>query len=326
MVKTCPKCGTVNSDDIFWCTNCNYKLLSKIRSKLEFEQEEFKKEQQQNYENKKSMQKEFSFDDVPLYKPEKNRYIFSMLKIPFAIIFVAVLIFSTFYFVSNIGQGTDFWDKFGGCPWDENNLPWSNNDFPWVESLSMDNILNSWDGSYDFSDIGQMNDDYWFEGNTIKTNTGWTFTINEVMDCSYTAKVLDYYVYNKDNVIYQPCELFSQVDIFFGFDDLIDHPEKYPYRVVSHFYRGVYVECSGSSQASNYFMSHCTNTHIIPHSQQVINTLMTIQKGDIVEISGSYVNVFGQQTGSRTQYSWTTDTVIGNSNCEIILLDNIIIH
>jgi hypothetical protein len=316
MVKICPKCKNENPDDAFWCENCKNRLIQNI-----IKNEKTYDDYEKTTETKKQ-KTILPYED----KLSKRQVTLSMLKIPFAIIFIAVLIFSTFYFITNVVK-TDFdWDQYGGCPWDENNLPWDNSNFPWVQDLSMDNILNSLDGSYEFTDIGQINNDYWFIGDSIKTQTGWTFTITKVEDCSYTAKVLDYYVYNKGDVIYQPSEIFSPIDIFLGFEDILEHPEKYPYRVVSHFYRGVFVQCTASNAyEQNYFMTHCTNTHIIPHSQEVINTLMNIEIGDIITISGSYVDVYGSHSGDNTKYSWTTDTVIGNPHCEIILLDSVIL-
>jgi len=312
MVKICPKCGTNNDESNFWCNKCSYRLIN--NGTLEEKSINEKKDDLR-------LHKEY---DLPYDDTVRKKNIYgSMLKIPIAIAIVAILIFASFYFITNLGDENFDWDRFGGCPWDENFLPWDNSDFPWVESLDFDNIFDSWGASHDFSDIGEMNKDYWFEEDSIVTNTGWTFTLTKVEDCSYTAKVLDYYVYNKDNLIYQPSELFSQVDIFLGFDDIINNPEKYPYDVESYFYRGVYVRCTGSSEAQAYFYSHVTNTHIIPHSQEVLNKIKTIGKGDIVTFTGSYVNVHGQRDNDDTTYSWNTDTNIGDSNCEIILLDSI---
>jgi hypothetical protein len=246
-----------------------------------------------------------------------------MLKIPFAIIFVVVLIFSSYYFITNIGKTNFDYEEFGGCPWDANNLPWFNNDFPWTKNLNIDNIYNSWGGSHEFKDIGQINQDYWFTENTINTKTGWTFTISKAKDCDFKAIVLDYYVYNKDNTIYEAVELFSPVDILFGYDDIVDNPENYPYQIISHFYRGVFYRCVGTSSYCTYFSSHFSNTHIIPHNQDVYNKLLSINVGDVISLSGSYVNIYGSDSSENTQYSWTTDTVIGNSHCEIILVDSL---
>ena len=56
---------------------------------------------------------------------------------------------------------------------------------------------------------------------------------------------------------------------------------------------------------------------------QILNKLKTIDIGDIVTINGSYVNVYGRQGNNDITYSWTTDTNIGDSNFEIILVDSI---
>jgi hypothetical protein len=303
MVKICPKCGTNNNDSSFWCNKCNNRLIENRIRKEEFIDEDY---------------------DLPYDSTLKQRNIFSsMVKIPIAIAVIAIIIFSSIYFITNIGVDDFDWDRFGGYPWNEDYLPWENIDFPWVKSLSIDDITNSWDGSYVFSDISEIDDDYWFEGDSIITKTGWTFNITKVKDCNYKAKILDYYVYNKDCPIYKPSEIISQVDIFFGFDDIIENPNKYPYNVIYHFYRGVYVDCKGTSEAQAYFLNHVTNTHIIPHNQEVLNKLKTIDIGDIVTLTGSYVDIYGRHVDDDTTYSWKTDTEIGDSDCEIILVDSI---
>jgi len=305
MVKICPKCSSKNPDESFWCQNCNSKLIKKRNPK------------EKNYLN----------ETETLYEDKLSKsYYFSILKIPFAIILVAIIIFASYHVVTNIGKGTFDMDRFTDYPWDETYLPWDNNNFPWIEGLNINNIQNSYSASYDFTDIGEINEDYWFEGDTIKTKTGWTFTVSEEMDCNYQAKILEYYVYNKDAVKYEPSEIISPLDIFFGFDDIINNPEKYPYKIETHFYRGVYVTCYGSSTDQAYFMNHVTNTHLIPHSKEVQDQLTKIKTGEIVTLSGNYVNLHGTHQNDNTQYTWSTDTVIGNYDCEIILIDSFTIN
>jgi len=308
MVKICPKCGAKNYDDAFWCSDCNARLMqNKVNKELPPEEEPEK----YDYE-----------DELPYTDTVRGRDVHSsIIKIPLILIVVGSLIFASYYFVSNIGETNFNWDRYGGCPWDENNLPWINNDFPWVESLSIDDVFNSVTTSQNFQDVGEFNQDYWLQGNSITTSDGWAFTISKVKQFSYTARVLGYQIYNKDDLIYNPTEIFSQMDLFLGFEDIVDNPDSYPYKVVGYFYRGVWYQCDASSY---YFSTHSSNTHIIPHTQSILNTLKSISLGDVVTMSGYYVNVYGSSGGNS--YSWTTDTEIGNTHCEIILLDSISIN
>jgi hypothetical protein len=316
MVKICQKCGMGNDDSSFWCNKCGEQLIKKSSQEVDNKNE--KKEEKQ------AIQVEEYDYSQPYDDLLKKRYKFTLnSKKSFTMIIILVIITSSFFILYNIG-GSDFdWDRFGGCPWDQNFLPWNNSNFPWIKGLNMNNVYNSWENSHYFKDIGEINSDYWFEGNTIITDSGWTFYLTKVENCSYKGKILDYYVYNKDCPIYQPSELFSPVDILFGFDDIISYPEKYPYKIESYFYRGVYVRCTGSSDAKDYFLIHVTNTHLIPRSQEILNKLITVDIGDIVTINGSYVDVYGQHINNDITYSWTTDTKIGDSNSEIILIDSI---
>jgi hypothetical protein len=314
MVKICPKCRKQNPDDVFWCENCNNRLIQNI-IKNETTYNDVEKTTEKPIKQKTTL----PYQD----KLSKKQVALSMLKIPFAIIFAAVLIFSTFYVITNVVK-TDFdWEKYGGYPWDENNLPWEGLDFPWTESLTIDDVFDSVTTSQEIREIAEINQDYWFQGDTIRTKKGWTFSLNKVKNFSYHAKVLGYKYYNKDDLIYQPSEIISPMDIFLGFDDIITNPQNYPHHVVSYCYRGVYYQYTGSS-GYTYFTTHQTNTHVIPHSASVLNTLKTISLGDVVSMSGFYVNVHATHEDGASG-SWTTDTEIGNTHCEVILLDNIII-
>jgi hypothetical protein len=316
MVKICQKCGMRNDDTSFWCNKCGEQIIRKSS------QEEDKTNE--NKEEKQTIQVE-EFDYTQLYdgKLKKSYKLFLKFKKPITCITILIIIISSIFIIFNIG-GSDFnWDRFGGCPWDRDFLPWNNSNFPWIKGLNMNNVYNSWENSHYFEDIGLINSDYWFENDTIITISGWTFNLTKVKNCSFKGIILDYYVYNKDSPIYQPSELFSPVDVFLGFNDLMDHPENYPYKVESYFYRGVYVRYTGPSDAEDYFKTHITNTHLVPYTQEILNKLKTIDIRDIVTINGSFVDVYGRHSNNDNFYSWTTDTIIGNSNFEIILVDSI---
>lgn len=315
MVKKCIKCGTNNQDEAFWCINCNNKLIeNKEIQDIEQEVEQIKEKQKLRTEDY----------ELPYQEKLSRRHVtYSMLKKPIALLIVVALVLSIFYMFSSFKASEFNWDKYGGCPWDENNNPWQNLDFPWAEDYKIDDILSSQIGSHNFNNVGEINVDYWFEGEKIKTSTGWTFTIINVQDISYQARILDYYVYNKDGTYYNPTESFSQVDILFGYEDIVSNPDSYPYRIISHFYRGVFFQTTGSQTSRDYFSTHYSNTHLIPHNQDVLNQLKQIDVGDVLSITGSYVNVYGEHNSYNQKYTWTTDTEIGNVNCEIILIDTI---
>jgi len=316
MVKICPKCGESNTEENFWCSKCNSRLFEPSSPEENFIDDEIIEEKQE-IDN-------FEYNNTPNYHTTKNKEaVFSMLKVPISILLVLGIIIACYFAFFSVDLDGFNWERYGGYPWDENILPWDNNELPWTEGLSLDNLHDSWGSSHAFSDISDFNSDFWFEGENIKTNEGWTFRYEKVLDVSFEAVVLDYYVYNKDSIIYQPSEIISPVDIFFGHDDLVDNSGNYDYQVVQNFYRGVFFQTSGDGPSQSYFKNHVTNTHIIPHSDSILTILKTIQIGDVVTVSGSYVNVYGSHSSDAATYTWETDTQVGNWNCEIILIDSI---
>ncbi len=314
MLKICPKCGAENPDEAFWCENCKTKLVEKVS---------IDGEKLRPTNNTELARDEKLRNYVVSLQSKESRIqpVIAFLKIPLIIIFVIALIGSSYYFISNLSIDEFNWEAYD-FPWDNDNLPWDNNDFPWISDLSIDTITDTLGGSQEFIDVGQFNEDYWFDGDTIYTSD-WIFTIDKVVDCSFEGIVLDTHVYNKDDLIYHPTEIFSPIDIFFGYDDIVTNPEDYTYRVVGRSYRVILWEITGSSYSQNYFRAHTSNTHIIPRTEEVFNMLPLINVKDVVTIKGSYVNVHGRHISENIQYSWETDTLIGNSHCEIILVDTI---
>ena len=317
MVKICPECGESNSDENFWCKKCNHRLIEPIKSEETVFKEEEIKEEEKEFDT-------FNYNTKPVFNTTKNKEaLFSMLKKPIEIILILAVIISCYFAFFSVDLDEFNWDRYGGYPWDENSLPWDDNELPWTEGLSLDNLKESWGGSHSFSDISDFGSDFWFEGENIKTNEGWTFRYGKVKEVSFEAIVLDYYVYNKDSIIYKPSEIISPVDIFFGHGDIVDNLGNYDYQVVQNFYRGIFFQVNGELQSQNYFKNHVTNTHIIPHSQSVLTILKTIQIGDVLTVTGSYVNVYGSHSSDSRTYTWETDTEIGNWNCEIVLIDSV---
>ena len=309
MVKICPNCASENSDDSFWCKDCNTKLVSRIS--------EVEKEIDKGDYNEKSEEK-FDFDNSDTYVGKSYRY--SFFKIPIIIIFVCILIYTSYYFVSNIETDKYNWDQVGGFPLDNTDLFWEDNGLPWTENLKIENAIEPLSSSYSFSDIGEFGTDYWFSGNNIETSDGWTFEYQKVKDCEFEAVVLNYYVYNKDGLYYYPSEIFSPLDIFFGHDDIVKNPNNYKYSILNNFYRGVQWTCHSDNYP--YFKSHTTNTHLIAHNKNVLSNMKNIEIGNVVSVTGSYVNLNGRHPSDSRTYTWTTDDQIGNYHCEIILIES----
>jgi len=325
MTKNCPKCGYENPENAFWCINCNSKLIT---NQLETSNIDTSEDSESQTEEQK-IKLPYTTDQ------SKSGLLFNTLKVPITIIIIATIIASSFYIIASNNMNMDFdwnryggpienfdWDKYGGCPWDENSIPSLNNDFPWA-NVNSDDPSKSLGASHEFTDIGKIDVDYWFNGDNIKTNTDWTFTMSKVKDCDFDAIALDYYVYNKDDSVYNPTEIFSPIDIFFGYNDVVENPQKYPYKILNHLYRVIFFQCTGDAYAQNYFYLHCSNTHIIPHNKEVFDKLLTINVGDVISLSGYYVNVYGSNSQDNMRCSWDTDTEIGNWHCEIILVDTI---
>lgn len=67
--------------------------------------------------------------------------------------------------------------------------------------------------------------------------------------------------------------------------------------------------------------THSANMHLIPASDAVKSVLDKIRKGDIIEISGSLVNVMSNNDGWHWKSSQTrTDT--GRGACELIWVES----
>ena len=52
--------------------------------------------------------------------------------------------------------------------------------------------------------------------------------------------------------------------------------------------------------------------------------MLELEEGDMVEITGTLVDIVGEIEGN--EYLWSTDIRMGNGECEIILVDNITVN
>jgi hypothetical protein len=169
----------------------------------------------------------------------------------------------------------------------------------------------------------QINEDFWFDGNFLNTSEGWSFTLTKVKNYTLEGRILATKIYDKNNFPYDPCNIFSPIDLFIGIGDVQTNPGSYDYSITSFNHRVVtwYMNYDDINDYY-YFRSHTGNNHIIPHNAEVLNTLANnISRGDVVILEGSLVNLYG--TKGNQYWKWTTDTSIGNYNCEIILVDRI---
>ena len=168
-----------------------------------------------------------------------------------------------------------------------------------------------------FTDVGEFGEDYWFEGDTLKTKDGWTFKITEVAACDIECVALAVNVYHIHDFPSRPINTFSPLDIWIGVDDVRENTSDYDYEVRSYDDRHISWSLKGDN--FEYFRAHTGNTHIVPHNKEVAEAIMTIEEGDKLTLEGYFVNFYG--TKDDKTYEWTTDTTIGNYDCEIILLD-----
>lgn len=264
----CTNCGTDNSEDDFWCKNCNKNLVKNFPSQMiETEAPE------STYISNTELQ------NSPLDFYKTRRYGIKFL------IFVVVGIILITVIAAYVSLNVDF--NFGG--------------------------INC-----------KINEDFWFEEKYLNTSDGWTFTMNKVKDYTLNGIVLGLKLYNKNEFPYRPINIFSPIDLVIGVDDVKLNPEKYPY-TISYFYRGYLVKFQSKNAAeSEYMKTHMGNNHIIPHNETVLSKLQNISINDNVIIEGSLVSLYG--TRGDQNYQWNTDTKIGNYDCEIILVDRIILE
>jgi hypothetical protein len=171
----------------------------------------------------------------------------------------------------------------------------------------------------------KVNDDFWFNGTQLYTDDGWVFDITKVKEYTLEGVVLGLKTYSRLDYPFRPINIFSPIDLLIGVNDVADNPEKYPIQITSYSDRIVFWSWRGSDWGNyEYLKSHSGNNHIIPQSTEVLNILKNnITINSRIILDGCLVNLYG--TNGNQHYTWTTDTQIGNHNCEVILVENITI-
>jgi hypothetical protein len=171
----------------------------------------------------------------------------------------------------------------------------------------------------------RINDDFWFNDTSLYTHDGWIFEITKVKDYILDGIILGLKTYSKYDFPLRPINIFSPIDLFICIEDIKDHPEDYPLQITSYSDRTVHWTWQGTNwQDYEYLKSHTGNNHIIPQSPLVLDILKNnITVNSRIILHGCLVNLYGEN--GNQYYTWTTDTQIGNYNCEIILVDAITI-
>jgi hypothetical protein len=175
--------------------------------------------------------------------------------------------------------------------------------------------------------IGKFGEDYWFEvrengEEVLKTNDGWTFELNILQNYTLEGIILGTNHYFVNDKPYNPCNIFSPVDICVGIDDVADNVENYDFTIISFENRFVrwYLQYDDREQY-DYFKAHTGNNHLIPHNSLVFSSILDLKENDMFTLKGYIVSPYG--TRGTSWVEWPSDNKIGNAHCEVILVDEI---
>jgi hypothetical protein len=180
-----------------------------------------------------------------------------------------------------------------------------------------------------YDEVGDFGTDYWFETTgdgkeVLVTADGWNFDLNIRQNYSLEGIVLGEKYYYKHDSPYSPVNTFSPIDIFVGIDDVANNSGNYDYHVTSWGDRKVNWYLYYDDYADyEYFRSHTGNNHLIPHSRSVFDKLLELETGDRFMLSGYIVEPYG--TRDNHWVTWPSDNQIGNYDCEVILVETLLI-
>jgi len=153
---------------------------------------------------------------------------------------------------------------------------------------------------------------------SIDSSTGYTngdYTIEAIAQFRIKAKVLS----KKNYYLDREADL-SPVDLALGWGNMSDE------RVLEH------IEISQSGRFYRWQVdefpiprreieTHSANVHLIPASDAVNRVIESVRKGDIIEISGSLVNVVSNSDGWHWESSQTRNDT-GKGACELIWVES----
>ncbi len=173
--------------------------------------------------------------------------------------------------------------------------------------------------------VYKFGEDYWLENeNTIKSDTGWVYTIEEMTDYTVEGEVLGVRFYKEEKAP------FGLVDVALAWDDLLKTDVKKNLEVSMEYRYCSYYYTSENSEISFYYLrTHMSNNHLIPDSGDVFNKIIEIKKGDYIKISGVLVYIKGEKRENNKieKMEWgpssTTLEDEGDKACEIILVKSL---
>jgi len=142
------------------------------------------------------------------------------------------------------------------------------------------------------------------------------YTITELAEINIKAKVL-----SRENYYMDREADLSPVDLTLGWGNMSDESvlENIEISQSGRFY---YWRVKSFPIPRREIESSSANMHLIPANEAVASDIKKIRKGDIIELSGSLVNVTAASDGWRWQSSQTRyDT--GNGACELIWVNSL---
>ncbi|HDN81194.1 MAG TPA: hypothetical protein ENG41_00525, partial [Methanomicrobia archaeon] len=139
--------------------------------------------------------------------------------------------------------------------------------------------------------VYKFGEDYWFENeNTIKTDTGWVYNIEDLMDYTVEGEVMGVRFYKEDKAP------FGLVDVALAWGDILKPEIKENLEVTMEYrYCSYYYTCENSEISFYYLRTHMSNNHLIPASEDIFNKIIKIKKGDYIKISGTLVYIKGEK-------------------------------
>lgn len=170
--------------------------------------------------------------------------------------------------------------------------------------------------------VYKFGEDYWFENeNTIKTDTGWVYNIEELIDYTVEGEVMGVRFYKEDKAP------FGLVDAALAWGDILKPEVKKNLDVTMEYrYCSYYYTYENSEISFYYLKTHMSNNHLIPSSEDIFNKITEIKEGDYIKISGALVYIKGEKRENNKieRMEWgpssTTLEDEGDKACEIILV------
>ena len=152
-------------------------------------------------------------------------------------------------------------------------------------------------------------------GSSVNRKFG-DYSIKELMKFSIKAKVL-----SKKNYYSGREADLSPTDLALGWGKMSDEDilDKIKISQSNRFYRWS-VESFHISR--NEIETHSANMHLIPANDSVASDIDSVRAGEIIEISGSLVEVISDNDGWRWKSSLTRNDT-GKGACELILVESI---